>query len=73
MAERAIASRREADEWIEAGWVRVNGRLAVLGQRVQGDERIDIDPAARQEQGHRVTILLHNPPGYRSGRAEDGH
>ena len=71
--ERAIASRREADEWIEAGWVRVNGRLAVLGQRIRGDERIDIDPAARQEQGHRVTILLHKPLGFVSGQAEDGH
>lgn len=73
MAERSIASRREADEWIEAGWVRVNGRMAVLGQRIRGDERIDIDPAARQEQGHRVTILLHKPLGYVSGQAEDGH
>ena len=73
MAERAIASRREADEWIDAGWVRVNGRLAVLGQRIRGEERIDIDPAARQEQGHRVTILLHKPLGYVSGQAEDGH
>ena len=73
MAERAIASRREADEWIEAGWVRVNGRLAVLGQRIRGDERIDVDPAARQEQGHRVTILLHKPLGFVSGQAEDGH
>ena len=73
MAERGIASRREADEWIEAGWVRVDGRLAVLGQRVQGEESIDIDPAARQAQGHRVTILMHKPLGYVSGQAEDGH
>ena len=73
MAERAIASRREADEWIEAGWVRVDGRLATLGQRIRGDERIEIDPAAHQEQGRRVTILLHKPLGFVSGQAEDGH
>jgi 23S rRNA pseudouridine2604 synthase len=73
MSDRAIASRRESDEWIEAGWVRVNGRIAVLGQRIQGDELIDIDPAARQIQGRRVTILLHKPLGYVSGQAEDGH
>ena len=41
MAERGLASRREADEWIEAGWVRVNGQVAVLGQRVAPDVRID--------------------------------
>lgn len=73
MAERQIASRREADEWIEAGWVRVDGQVAVLGQRIQGSERIDVDPAARHQQQRRVTILLHKPIGYVSGQAEDGY
>lgn len=73
MAERGLASRREADAWIESGWVRVNGRAAVLGQRIRGDERIDIDPAARGEQQRRMTVLLHKPLGYVSGQAEDGH
>jgi 23S rRNA pseudouridine2604 synthase len=73
MTAMGLASRREADEWIEAGWVKVNGELAVLGQRVQPDDRIDIDPAARQQQARRVTILLHKPIGYVSGQAEDGY
>jgi 23S rRNA pseudouridine2604 synthase len=73
LSDRGLASRREADEWIEAGWVRVEGRPAVLGQRVRGDERIEIDPAARQQQARRVTVLLHKPLGYVSGQAEDGH
>ena len=73
MAERQLASRREADEWIEAGWVKVNGQVAVLGQRIQGHERIEVDPAARRQQQRRVTLLLHKPMGYVSGQAEDGH
>ncbi|MBL0086474.1 MAG: rRNA pseudouridine synthase [Ideonella sp.] len=73
LAERGLASRREADEWIEAGWVKVNGVPAVLGQRVLADVAIDIDPAAHTEQAQRVTILLHKPIGYVSGQAEDGH
>lgn len=73
MTERGLASRREADEWIDAGWVRVNGDMAVLGQRVTPDVRIDIDPAARQQQAQRVTVLLHKPIGYVSGQAEDGY
>ena len=73
LAERGLASRREADEWIEAGWVRVNGVAAVLGQRVMPDVQIDIDPAARAQQAQRVTILLHKPIGYVSGQAEDGY
>jgi len=73
MAERGLASRREADEWIEAGWVNVNGRPAVLGQRVQPDDAITIDPLAHQQQAQRVTVLLHKPMGYVSGQAEDGY
>jgi 23S rRNA pseudouridine2604 synthase len=73
MAALGLASRREADEWIEAGWVRVDGRLAVLGQRVGIDARIEIDPRARNEQAQRVTVLLHKPIGYVSGQAEDGY
>ncbi|WP_326536874.1 pseudouridine synthase [Pseudorhodoferax sp.] len=73
MAELGLASRREADEWILAGWVKVDGVLAQLGQRVGPEVRIDIDPAAREQQAQRVTILLHKPIGYVSGQPEDGH
>jgi 23S rRNA pseudouridine2604 synthase len=73
MSELKMASRREADEWIAAGWVRVNGKVAVLGQRVGPDVEITIDPAARQAQSQLVTVLLHKPIGYVSGQAEDGY
>jgi 23S rRNA pseudouridine2604 synthase len=73
MTERGLASRREADEWIEAGWVRVDGRVAVLGQRAGDDARIDIDARAKAEQARRVTVLIHKPVGYVSGQAEDGY
>ncbi|MEJ6004324.1 pseudouridine synthase [Paucibacter sp. AS339] len=73
MGVLGLASRREADEWIAAGWVRVDGKLAVLGQRVSPDVKIEIDPLAHKEQAKRVTILLHKPIGYVSGQAEDGY
>jgi 23S rRNA pseudouridine2604 synthase len=73
ITERGLASRREADEWIEAGFVRINGRPAVLGQRAPIDALIDIDPRARAEQARRVTVLINKPVGYVSGQAEDGY
>ena len=73
MTALGLASRREADEWIEAGWVKVNGQMAVLGQRVHPDARIEVDQAARQQQAQRVTVLLHKPVGFVSGQAEDGY
>lgn len=74
MSERGLASRREADEWIDHGWVRVNGEVvSELGTRVPPDVEVTIDPLARTQQAERVTILLHKPIGYVSGQAEDGY
>jgi len=74
MSELGLCSRREADEWIESGWVRVDGEvITTLGTRIAPDARIDIDARARAHQQERVTILLNKPVGYVSGQAEDGH
>jgi 23S rRNA pseudouridine2604 synthase len=73
MAELGLCSRREADEWIARGWVRVNGQTATMGLQVGPEARIDIDPQARGQQSQLVTILLHKPIGYVSGQAEDGY
>ncbi len=73
MAELGLCSRREADDWIEKGWVRVNGTPAITGAKVMAADRIEVDPRARGAQAAQVTILLHKPIGYVSGQAEDGH
>ena len=73
MAELGLCSRREADAWIEQGWVRVNGQVASMGMQVTPADRITVDPVAQDKQQQQVTILLHKPMGYVSGQAEDGH
>ena len=73
MSELGLSSRREADEWIERGWVRVDGEVAVLGQRVLPEQKISVEKRAKAEQARRITVLLNKPVGYVSGQAEDGH
>ncbi|KVE33883.1 pseudouridylate synthase [Burkholderia sp. TSV86] len=74
MSELGLCSRREADEWIEKGWVLVDGaRIDTLGAKVRADQRVEIDSNARAAQAAQVTILLHKPVGYVSGQAEDGY
>ena len=74
MAERALCSRREADYYIERGWVFVDGeRLTELGTRVSKDACITLAPEARTQQAQQVTILLHKPVGYVSGQPEPGY
>jgi 23S rRNA pseudouridine2604 synthase len=73
MAELGLCSRREADEWIARGWVKVDGQVAPMGLQVGAQARIEIDPKARGQQREQVTILLHKPVGYVSGQAEEGY
>ncbi len=73
MAELGLCSRREADDWIGKGWVRVNGEVAVMGVQVEPNARIEVDRKAQGQQQQQVTILLNKPVGYVSGQAEDGH
>ena len=74
MGELGLCSRREADEWIARGWVKVDGKVVdTLGVRVPPTARIEVDRAAREQQNELVTILLHKPIGYVSGQAEDGY
>jgi 23S rRNA pseudouridine2604 synthase len=74
MSERGLCSRREADAWIEKGWVFVDGaRIQELGVRIDPSQQISLDAAARSQQQAQATVLLHKPVGFVSGQAEDGH
>lgn len=73
MAELGLASRREADDWIAKGWVKVNGEVATMGMQVLPTVRIEITKQAQGQQANQVTILINKPLGLVSGQAEDGH
>ncbi|WP_412479032.1 pseudouridine synthase [Azonexus sp. IMCC34839] len=71
MSERGICSRREADLWIERGWVFVDGeQISELGTRIDPAAEITISKEAAKDQAKAVTILLHKPVGYVSGQPE---
>src|SRR5574343_253965 len=73
MSERGICSRREADLWIERGWVFVDGeQVSELGSRIDPAAEITISKEAVKDQAKAVTILLHKPVGYVSGQPEPG-
>ncbi len=73
MSELGLASRREADEWIERGWVLVDGAQAILGLKVLPHQTITIDARARAQQARRITVMLNKPVGFVSAQAEGGH
>ena len=74
MSELGLCSRREADEWIERGWVRVDGKIiSELGSKVLPDQQVTVERQAAAQQARRVTVLMNKPMGYVSGQAEDGY
>mgnify|MGYP002577845261 FL=1 len=74
MSELGICSRREADEWIERGWVMVDGKvISQLGSKILPDQKITVRKQASLEQSKKVTILINKPVGYVSGQAENGY
>ena len=72
MSQQGMCSRREADEWISKGWVKVDGVvIKELGSKIYPHQQVTIDKSALSQQSDRVTILLNKPIGYVSGQAED--
>ena len=74
MSAQGLCSRREADSYIERGWVLVDGEpVTELGTRILPTQRITLAPAAQSSQAASVTILLNKPIGIVSGQAEQGY
>jgi 23S rRNA pseudouridine2604 synthase len=68
VAQMKSISRREAEEIIEAGFVKVDGKVIEEPQFKVLEQKIDIDANAKPGQVEPVTILLHKPAGYEAGR-----
>jgi 23S rRNA pseudouridine2604 synthase len=74
MSERGLCSRREADNLIARGMVKVDGVIvSQLGTRISPDARIEIVGIAKQQLKEKVTILINKPVGYVSSQPEKGY
>ncbi len=64
VAELARCSRIEAEQYIEGGWVSVDGQVVEAPQHLITTEVVEIDPDARLEATEPATVLLHKPAGF---------
>lgn len=67
LSEQGIASRRKVEEWITQGKIKVNGRPAVLGQKINPNRdvvAIDGERVYFQKSNQKYYIMLHKPRGY---------
>ena len=63
LSERGLCSRRQADEWIAAGRITVNGLVATLGTPIGPNDVVQVDGRAVGAEARHVYLALHKPPG----------
>lgn len=67
LARAGYGSRRELEEWIKAGRIKVNNQVATLGDRVVDTDRISVDgkpvSQARLKERRSRVLIYHKPIG----------
>jgi 23S rRNA pseudouridine2605 synthase len=66
LSRLGVASRREAEQWIRAGRLSINGRAAVLGDRVDAGDQLRLDGRLIRQVDQvreRPVLLCHRSPG----------
>ncbi|KFN41023.1 rRNA pseudouridine synthase [Arenimonas oryziterrae] len=70
LAKRVIeltgCSRLEAEQYIEGGWVRVDGELIDEPQFMVSGQQVELDANAQLAPTEPATLLLHKPSGFDS-------
>lgn len=73
LAKRVVAlagcSRQDAEQYIEGGWVCVDGEVVDEPQFMVADQEVRLDPAAKLTPTEPTTLLLHKPAGAESDDA----
>ena len=63
LSDAGICSRREADRLIEAGKVMIDGRTAVLGDKVNDSQRVTVNGREVTRNDELILLALNKPEG----------
>jgi len=63
ISSTGICSRREADKWIDAQRVKINGNISVKGNRVYEGDKVTVDGKPLKSKPKHIYIALNKPPG----------
>src|SRR5699024_2065771 len=73
MALSGLCSRREAEYFIRQGWVLVNSKKAILGEKVNINDEVELTQEAQAIQKNKFTIILNKPLNYVSTQPEKNY
>lgn len=63
LSEAGICSRRKADEYIEAGKVMVDGKVAQMGMRVSKNQKIEVEGVTAKKEEEFILLAFNKPKG----------
>ncbi len=70
--EKNICSRREGDKFIKQGLISVNGKKAIIGQKINPiKDNIRISDSVKKEIKNKIVVALYKPKGYVSENPQD--
>jgi len=69
---KGYCSRRKADKFIENGNVKINGKEAVLGDKVNKDDKVIVDDVVKKDSEKYVYIAFYKPKGIVSHNPQEG-
>ncbi len=72
LSSQDYCSRREADGLIKAGLVKINGRVAILGDKVSETDKIEVSPSVKSRLTTLKYYAYHKPASVVTHTPEDG-
>lgn len=63
LSDAGICSRREADRLIEAGKVKIDGRAALMGERVSAEQNVTVDGKSVKKEDEFILLAVNKPEG----------
>ncbi|MEK7130850.1 MAG: pseudouridine synthase [Patescibacteria group bacterium] len=72
LSSQDYCSRREADGLIKAGLVKINGRVAILGDKVSETDKIEVSPSVKSRLTTLKYYAYHKPASVVTHISEDG-
>lgn len=63
ISSTGLCSRRQADELIKQGKVKINGSIATIGQRVGPEDKVELDGKLLEMEKTNIYIALNKPVG----------
>lgn len=63
ISSTGLCSRRKADELIKEGKVKVNNSVAIIGQRVRPEDKVEVEGKILDLEKEKIYIALNKPAG----------